>query len=153
MSPKMPKTIRYGGSSRRFLETPKSGRTLARRPRCVSSAFRFHMLHNARQDIFHHAADLAIGLEHVVGVEIGTDTPEHRVRPRLINISHDEVVGICGGLRVGKIELLRGPLPNHPIAACAGPEFQFFVVCELCLEAFLYVLESRHGDSSRRMLI
>src|SRR4029077_11575891 len=93
--------------------------------------------------------NLLIGQRHVLCVEIGADSVEDSVRTGPVELRHDKVPGICLGLRRREIELLRHPLPYHPVAARVCLELQLLVVRELRLETFFDVLEGDHdGDSA-----
>jgi hypothetical protein len=92
-----------------------------------------------------------IGFLHALVVEVLPDLSEYVVVPGLLEIGHDDVLGIGVGLGAGQAELLRRPPAEELVAAGVRLESELLVMGEPLLETFLALVESRHISLSIQM--
>src|SRR6516165_6876438 len=110
-----------------------------------SLAARFDLLDRFRHQFVHGAANLVIRQVDALGVEVLANLAEDVVVTDLLEIRHDDRLGIGVGLVAGEAELLRRPLAEELVATGVRLESQFLVEGELLLEAFLALVERSHA--------
>src|SRR6516164_9764955 len=108
-------------------------------------AARFDLLDRFRHQFVHGAANLVIRQGDALGVEVLTELAEHVIVADLLEIRHDDRLGIGVGLGAGEPELLRRPQAEELVATGVRLESQFLVEDELLLEAFLALVERSHA--------
>src|SRR5215470_449632 len=109
------------------------------------SAPRFDLLDRFRHQFVHGAANLVIRLLDAVGVEVLAELAEDVIVADLLEIRHDDRLGISLGLGAGEPELLRRPQAEVLVATGGRLESQFLVEDELLLEALLALVERSHA--------
>src|SRR5262245_2558958 len=111
----------------------------------ISSAARLDLLDRLRHQLVHGAANLVIRVLDALGVEILANLAEHVIVARLLEIRHDDRLGIGLGLGAGEPELLRRPQAEELVATGVCLESQLLVDDELLLEALLALVERSHA--------
>src|SRR5215472_3463052 len=109
------------------------------------SAARFDLLDRFRHQLVHGAANLVIRDADALGVEVLANLAEDVVVTDLLEIRHDDPLGIGVSLIAGEAELLRRPQTEELVATGVRLESQFLVEGELLLEAFLALVERSHA--------
>src|SRR5262244_4296581 len=108
-------------------------------------AARFDLLDRFRHQLIHRAANLVIRQVDALGVEVLANLAEDVIVTDLLEIRHDDRLGIGVGLGAGEPELLRRPQAEVLVATGVRLESQFLVEDELLLEAFLALVERSHA--------
>src|SRR5262245_56221377 len=109
------------------------------------SAARFDLLDRFCHQLVHGAANLVIRDADTLGVEVLANLAEDVIVTDLLEIRHDDRLGIGVGLVAGEAELLRRPQAQELVATGVRLESQFLVEGELLLEAFLALVERSHA--------
>src|SRR5262245_330991 len=109
------------------------------------SAARFDLLDRFCHQLVHGAANLVIRDADALGVEVLANLAEDVIVTDLLEIRHDDRLGIGVGLVAGEAELLRRPQAEELVATGVRLESQFLVEGELLLEAFLALVERSHA--------
>src|SRR5215467_7010292 len=131
-------------SNSRGSSSPSIGDARPARGWLVSAA-RFDLLDRFRHQLVHGAANLVIRDADALGVEVLANLAEDVVVTDLLEIRHDDRLGIGVGLVAGEAELLRRPQAEELVATGVRLESQFLVEGELLLEAFLALVERSHA--------
>src|SRR5262249_24107862 len=103
------------------------------------------LLDRFRHQFVQGAANLVIRQDDAFGVEVLANLAEDVVVTDLLEIRHDDRLGIGVGLVAGEAELLRRPQAEELVATGVRLESQFLVEGELLLEAFLALVEGSHA--------
>src|SRR5262249_38601399 len=80
-------------------------------------------------------------------LEVGDDLLHDVVVARLLEIGHDDGLGIGLGLRIRNTQLLGRPQAKEPVAAAIDLEFKLLVVLVLMLATLLAVFERWHAPA------
>src|SRR5215813_3945725 len=108
-------------------------------------AARFDLLDRFRHQFVHGAANLVIRQVDALGVEVLAELAEDVIVADLLEIRHNDRLGIGVGLGAGEPELLRRPQAEVLVATGVRLESQFLVEDELLLEALLALVERSHA--------
>jgi DNA-binding transcriptional LysR family regulator len=98
------------------------------------------LLDRLLQQLVDGAADLVVGLGDALDIEIVPDLLEDVV-VALGVLRHHYLLGIGVGVGPRKTELLRSPMPEHPVAPGDRLEPELLIVRELLFECFLALVE------------